>query len=159
MPAEEDRTAAVDARVLRYVERFAGVLHAGGMPRMPALVFACLYAAEADSMSASELAERLEVSLASISGAVRFLTQGGIVLRERASGARQDRFRVDSDVWLTIMRRRDAELAKWQEQIRDGVEATGRGSRASGRLEESLPFFDYMRRNLTDMLDRWGTDI
>ena len=53
------------------------ILTAAGLPRMPALVFVCLYTSEAESMTASELAARLEVSLAAISSAVRFLAPAG----------------------------------------------------------------------------------
>ncbi|CAI7979735.1 MULTISPECIES: GbsR/MarR family transcriptional regulator [Parafrankia] len=149
-PAEPDGKA-----VLRYTERFAGVLREAGLPRMPALVFVCLYASEAESLSAAELAERLGVSLASISGAVRMLTGAGIIVRERPAGERQDRFRVDADVWLNIMRSRDVALARWEEQIRAGIEVAGPDSVAGRRLAESLAFFDFMRRELTDMLRRW----
>lgn len=158
MPAGRTSPEADGAAVLRYTERFAGVLREAGLPRMPALVFVCLYASEAESMTAAELADRLGVSLASISGAVRLLTGGGIIVRERPAGERQDHFRVDADVWLNIMRSRDAALARWEEQIRAGIEVTGRGSVAGRRLEESLAFFDFMRRELTDMLRRWETD-
>ncbi|AGL15867.1 GbsR/MarR family transcriptional regulator [Actinoplanes sp. N902-109] len=145
----------VPEEVQRYVERFAGVLTSTGLPRMPALVFVCLYTSEADSMTAAELAARLDVSLAAISAAVRFLTPPGIITRERPAGQRQDRFRVDADVWLTIMRQRDVALAKWEEQIRAGLEVTGRDSAAGRRLAESLEFFEFMHTELTGMLARW----
>jgi DNA-binding transcriptional regulator GbsR (MarR family) len=155
MPARQIPAGAAAQQIRRYVERFAGVLTTAGLPRMPALVFVCLYTTDAESMTAAELAQRLDVSLAAISAAVRFLAPAGIIVRERPAGQRQDRFRVDDDVWLNIMRQRETALAKWQEQIRDGVEVTGRDSRAGRRLDESLAFFDFMRSELTDMLARW----
>jgi DNA-binding transcriptional regulator GbsR (MarR family) len=147
-----------DAEIRSYVQRFAGVLTAAGLPRMPALVFVALYTADAESMTAADLAEHLDVSLASISAAVRFLTPAGIIVRERPAGHRQDRFRVDDDVWLNIMKQRDVALAAWQEQISDGIRVTTTGSPAHRRLEQSLPFFDFMRRELTDMLARWEAE-
>ena len=160
MAARNPPAGGSDAEIRRYMDGFAGVLTAAGLPRMPALVFVCLYTSEVESMTAAELAQRLDVSLAAISAAVRFLAPAGIIVRERPAGQRQDRFRVDADVWLNIMRQRDVALAKWQEQIRNGVEVIGRDSMAGRRLDGSLAFFDFMRGELTDMLDRWeaGSD-
>ena len=46
---------------------------------MPARVFAALLAADASQLSAAELAAVLGVSPAAVSGAVRYLTQIGMV--------------------------------------------------------------------------------
>ena len=57
--------------VRRFVERFALLLTGAGWPRMPARVFACLLADEGDGMTAGDLARRLSVSAAAVSGATR----------------------------------------------------------------------------------------
>ena len=69
-PAPRDADAT-----LRFVEDFALLLVDAGVPRMPARVFACVLADDAGALTAGELAERLQVSPAAISGAVRWLTQ------------------------------------------------------------------------------------
>ena len=61
----------------RFVEHFALLLDEAGVPRMPARVFAAILADDAGRLTAGELAERLQVSPAAISGAVRYLTQAG----------------------------------------------------------------------------------
>ena len=50
---------------------FAFLLTESGVPRMPARVFASVLAEDAGALTAAELAERLQVSPAAISGAVR----------------------------------------------------------------------------------------
>ena len=76
MPGELD---AVD----RFVERFTALLIDGGMPRMPALVFSRVLAEDSGQLTAAEIAERLDVSPAAVSGAVRYLTRVGMLVRTR----------------------------------------------------------------------------
>jgi DNA-binding transcriptional regulator GbsR (MarR family) len=64
--------AADDPAIARFVERFALTLLKTGLPRMPARVFAALLTAPDGRLTAAELAERLQVSPAAISGAVRY---------------------------------------------------------------------------------------
>ena len=44
----------------RFVERFASVLTEAGIPRMPARVFAALLTADSSSLTAAELAGKLD---------------------------------------------------------------------------------------------------
>ena len=76
-------TPGDDPAIARFVERFALTLLETGLPRMPARVFAALLIAPDARLTAAELAERLQVSPAAISGAVRYLVQ----VRMVASGA------------------------------------------------------------------------
>jgi ABC-2 type transport system ATP-binding protein len=68
-----------EAAVRRFIEGFAAALADGGVPRMPARVFAALLATDSGRLTAAELGERLQVSPAAISGAVRYLTQVALV--------------------------------------------------------------------------------
>nr|BFE73566.1 hypothetical protein GCM10020092_068670 [Actinoplanes digitatis] len=61
-----------------------------------------LMAADERSLSAGELAERLDVSPAAISGAVRYLTQLSMVTREHVPGSRRDRYRLVDDSWYEV---------------------------------------------------------
>ncbi len=60
-----------DVAVSAFVERFSSVLVDVGWQRMPARVFVTLLASESAALTAADLAERLQVSPAAISGAVR----------------------------------------------------------------------------------------
>jgi predicted transcriptional regulator len=52
---------------------------------MPALMFVSLLATDDDGLTADELAARLQVSRAAISGAVNYLAPLGLITRERQS--------------------------------------------------------------------------
>ena len=118
--------------VARFVERFAAALTDAGMPRMPARVFAALLVTDSGRLTAAELAEQLQGSAGSISGAVRYLIQTQLVDREREPGSRKDHYRVRDDVWHAATVRRDDNLRRWQAALEDGIAAVGRGD-ACGR--------------------------
>jgi predicted transcriptional regulator len=142
--------------LLRFVEQFALLLSEAGWPRMPARVFAYALADDADRYTANELAEGLGVSTAAISGAVRYLTQTGLLGKERAPGARSDSYRLyDDDVWLAITNQRTPMLKRWKEGLAVGIEAIGTRSRGGRRLMETVAFLDFMERELPALMVRW----
>ena len=114
-----------DAAAAAFVERFASVLVEGGVPRMPARVFAALLADDAGRLTAAELAERLQVSPAAVSGAVRYLTQVSLVSREREPGSRRDVYRLHDDQWYEAIVRREPLLRAGSARSREGVDAVG----------------------------------
>jgi len=144
-----------ETAVSRFVERFAGNLEEAGFPRMPARVFVSLLATDSGSLTAAELAERLHASPAAISGAVRYLAQVGLIAREREPGSRRDRYRVYDDAWYEAITRRERLLQRWEESAREGVEALGGESPAGARMAETLAFFEFLRREMPGVLERW----
>jgi DNA-binding transcriptional regulator GbsR (MarR family) len=144
-----------DAAVERFIERFAASLAEAGMTRMPARVFATLLAADEGARTSAELADQLRVSPAAISGAVRYLVQVGLVARDREPGGRRDIYRLYSDVWYEIFARRDQQMTRWVDNMREGVAAVGPGTPAGRRLTETMGFFDYLRTELPLLIDRW----
>jgi DNA-binding transcriptional regulator GbsR (MarR family) len=143
------------ADVFGYVERFASVLVAAGIPAMPARVFAALLVTDSGRLTAAELAESLQVSPAAVSGAVRYLTQIGLVHKERVPGSRRDYYRMPDDVWNEMFRLRDQVMQRWAAMIREGVELLGPDTPAGMRLTEHATFFDFVSRELPEVLKRW----
>lgn len=149
----------VDSDALaRAVERVGSTLEAAGMPRMAARVFAYVLAEDRDAYTARELAEGLDVSPAAISGAVRYLTDAHLVLRERSPRGRGDVFRiVDEDVWSTIMGAQLPMLEFFGAGARDAAALLDPGSAGRARMEETAAFFAFLREEYADLLDRWRT--
>lgn len=144
-----------DEAVSRFIERFALVLSEAGFPRMPARVFVALLATDSGTLTATELAERLSVSPAAISGAVRYLTQIALVERAREPGSRRDHYRVTDDSWYESSMRKEQLLSRWEESLREGVDAVGERTPAGDRLTESVEFFEFLGKEIPDLLDRW----
>jgi len=141
--------------LLGFIERFASVLVAAGMPAMPSRVFVALLVADSGRLSAAELAGRLRVSPAAVSGAVRYLIQVGLVHRERVPGSRRDYYRMPDDIWSSMLRLRDQVLARWNALLREGIELAGPDTAAGARMARHAEFFDFVSEEFPGVLDRW----
>ena len=141
--------------VRRFIERFALTLTESGMARMPARVFAAILTTDDGRCTAADLAGLLGVSPAAVSGAVRYLIQLRLVRREREPGERRDHYRISSDTWYEAVTRREEVIARWEQDLSDGVKAVGPGSPAGDRLEETRAFFDYFRQALERAVLDW----
>jgi len=141
--------------VMTFVERFAAEMVEAGMQRMPARVFSALLASDDGALTAAELGERLQVSPAAVSGAVRYLAQVGMLARERDPGSRRERYRLHEDQWYETFTRRDSMLARWENTLRGGVEGLGEDTEAGRRLAESAEFFAFLQKELGGMMERW----
>ena len=139
----------------RFIERFALLLTEGGMPRMPARVFACVLCDDAGRMTATQLAQQLEVSPAAISGAVRYLVQVRLLHKGREPGARSDHYALTDDLWYTALLDRTALLESWESGLSEGIKAVGARSHAGRRLGETQAFFAFLREEMPQLLDRW----
>ncbi|MDX3136801.1 helix-turn-helix domain-containing protein [Streptomyces europaeiscabiei] len=136
-----------DAEAVReYEETFTTVMMASGMPTMMARVMACLTLTDSGSLTASELAQRLQVSPASISKAITFLDSQGMVRREQGE-RRRERYIVDDDVWYQSMMASARAIAQVVEVARQGVGVLGTGTPAAARLENVARFLDFVSEN------------
>jgi hypothetical protein len=89
------------AEVVRgFVDEFAALLSATGLPRMTARVFVCLLTAEAGGLTAADLVRLLQVSPASVSKSIGSLEAMELVGRRPDAGGRRERYTIDDDVWL-----------------------------------------------------------
>jgi len=155
MPDATKALAGPDPAVLEFIDRFAELLTQAGMPRMAARVFICLLVDEDGRMSAAELGTWLQISPAAISGAVRYLIQVDMIVRERPAGSRRDLYRVYDDAWYEALTQRDQLLKRWAENLSLGMSVLPPGSRSRARLAESLEFMEFLAVELPAVLQRW----
>jgi DNA-binding transcriptional regulator GbsR (MarR family) len=145
----------LDESVAAYVERFASVLIAAGIPAMSARVLAVLHVTDSGRLSASELAQTLRISPAAVSGAVRYLTGIGLVHKERVPGSRRDYYRMPPNVWEEVVRLQQQVLVRWSKMLDEGVDVLGPQTPAGGRMAEYAAFFDFMTSEVPSLFDRW----
>ena len=138
-----------------YIERFASVMVAAGMPPMPSRVFVALMVTDAGRLTAAELAEMLRISPAAVSGAVRYLIQLGLVHKERVPGSRRDYYRMPDNVWHDMLRLRDQVMTRWTALIREGIDLVGPGTPAGARLASHAAFFDFVAKELSGIQASW----
>ncbi|MFI9275775.1 helix-turn-helix domain-containing protein [Kitasatospora sp. NPDC052896] len=130
-----------------YQETLTTVFMTSGLPKMMARVLGCLYTTDTGSLTASELAERLRVSPASISKAITFLESLDLVRRERDE-RRRERYVVDDDLWYQAMLRSARANDQFIETARQGIGILGRGTPAATRLENAARFLDFVSEGL-----------
>jgi DNA-binding transcriptional regulator GbsR (MarR family) len=143
------------AGVMRFVERFASQLAEVGFQRMAARIFVTLLTEDSGRLTAADLAERLQVSPAAVSGAVRYLGQIDMVEREREPGSRRDFYVVNDDLWYDVITRRDQILVRWESSMKDAVQALGADTPAGRRMRETLAFFEFTHQEMPLMMARW----
>jgi predicted transcriptional regulator len=155
VPDRSDSSAGPKDPLFAYVERFSSVLVAAGIPAMPARVFVALLVADSGRLTAAELAGRLRISPAAVSGGVRYLVQLGLVHKERVPGSRRDCYRMPDDIWSDMFRLRDQVMQRWAALIREGIELLGPDTPAGARLAEHAMFFDFVSGEMPEVLKRW----
>ncbi|WP_431965291.1 helix-turn-helix domain-containing protein [Actinacidiphila sp. bgisy160] len=133
--------------VTEYEETFTTLLMQQGLPKMTARVLTSLFTADAGSLTASQLVQRLQVSPASVSKAVAFLESQGLVRRERDE-RRRERYFVDDDVWYQSTIAGARGTAQVAEIARQGVGILGRGTPAAARLENIARFSDFISESI-----------
>ncbi|KUM82512.1 MULTISPECIES: GbsR/MarR family transcriptional regulator [Streptomyces] len=136
-----------------YEETFTTVLMQTGAPKMMARVLTCLYTSDTGSLTAAELVQRLEVSPASVSKAISYLENQGLVRRER-DDRRRERYIADDDVWYQSMIASARGTIQLAETARQGVGVLGRDTPAAVRLENIARFLDFVSESLTRAADQ-----
>jgi DNA-binding transcriptional regulator GbsR (MarR family) len=137
-----------DAEAVReFEEMLTTVFMESGLAKMMARVLACIYTTDAGSLTASELARRLQVSPASISKAITFLESQTLVRRERDD--RRERYLVDDELFyqatIASVRANDQLV----EAARKGVAVLGADTPAAVRLESIARFLDFVSEGIT----------
>jgi hypothetical protein len=154
--ARPGETARDEAAVRQFVERVALLFADWGFPRMAARVLFALMTADEPGMTAPALAVRLQVSPAAVSGAVRYLAQLGLVVREAVPGSRRDFYRLRDHAWYagtaTALQFYDLLIVAAD----DVLEPLGGPHTAAGeRVAEMRDFFSYVRGELPNLLEKW----
>jgi DNA-binding MarR family transcriptional regulator len=136
-----------DEAVREYEEAFTTLLMQQGLPKMMARVLTCLFIADAGSLSASELVQHLQVSPASVSKAIAFLEDQGLIRRQRDE-RRRERYFVDDDVWYQSTIASARGIAQVAKTARQGVSVLGPGTPAAARLENIARFSDFISESI-----------
>ncbi len=105
-------------------------------------------------LTAAELVRKLQVSPASISKSIAFLTSQELVRRERQDN-RRERYVVDLDLWYrsTITSIRANE--RLAEVARGGAELLGETTPAGQRLESVARFLDLVSGEFIRAAEQW----
>jgi DNA-binding transcriptional ArsR family regulator len=136
-----------------FEDRFAEMMTQTGVPAMMAKVLACLFTSDTGSITAPELVARLKVSPASISKAIRWLEQRGLVGRER--DGRRQRYLINDDTWYQAWQTSARSMAMWADLTRQGADLFGSTTPAGARLHATSQFFHHLGHDMTQAAEHW----
>jgi len=136
-------------------EAAAAMITAVGFPRMPGRVMMALIAAPAEGYTAAELADRLGVSAAAVSGAVRYLQTLHVVRRVSRPDHRRDHYVIVEDAWYEMM----TDNRTIYDRLAGHIDAIGMehvdDPLARSRATEMAEFFRFMARRMPELVDEW----
>lgn len=152
--AHTDGQGALDASD-QFVRRTASALASAGFPRMPANVMMTLMGSGSHGLTAQDLSDRLGVSAAAISGAVRYLDTVGMVRRHREPGDRRYFYELAESAWYTVSFNNGALYDYVVNLATDELARLDPASPAYERVEEMADFLGFIRTALPRVLDEW----
>jgi DNA-binding transcriptional MocR family regulator len=120
-------------------------------------VLVCLFTSDTGSSTAAELAAGLGVSPASVSKAVGWLEERGLVRRER--DGRRQRYLIDDQVWYEAWQASVRSMAKWADLSQQGAELFGSQTPAGARLRATSQFFQHLGQDMTQAAEHWRQTI
>ncbi|MBL1073126.1 helix-turn-helix domain-containing protein [Nocardia sp. 2] len=154
-PPADPGTGRDPKAVQDFTDTYTDLLVQSGLPHMMAKVMAALFITDSGALTAAELVHRLQVSPASISHAITFLEQQGMLTRDRPPGERRERYIVDDGIWLrSTLAARDMNNILSAASHR-GATLLGPTTPAGTRLTSTAEFFDLVSEHLGRAMDEW----
>jgi DNA-binding transcriptional ArsR family regulator len=132
-----------------FVDTFATLLAATGLPRMTARVFACLLTADASGLTAAELVRTLQVSPASVSKSISYLEAMELVTRRADPARRRERYVIDDDVWLRAWQADTDAHGQIAAAAQRGIDIVGADTVAGARLRAMGQFFGRLSEQMS----------
>src|SRR6516162_5156348 len=135
--------------LLRWVERVATFFAEHyGLPPITGRILGWLMICDPPEQSPAQIAEAIGASRASLTTNMRLLTASGLVHRLTRSGGRTTYFRIDDDMWRTVIRRRMASMMSFGEITADGIRLLGADNPRAKRIQAAHDFFAWMAKLL-----------
>lgn len=138
-----------------FTQSFTGTLVDQGVPRMMARVLACLFVTDSGTLTAAELVQRLRVSPASVSHAVTYLEQQGLLRRERTPGVRRERYVIDEEIWLRSLLASLRMNEVLTDAARRGAAVFGAETPAGARFESHAELLILVNEAHRSAIEQW----
>ncbi|MBC7303641.1 MAG: MarR family transcriptional regulator [Nocardia sp.] len=138
-------------------ERLALSFAQGGMQKTTARVMTALLYTEQETMTASDLCERLSISTGAVSTAIKQLTQSAMVERVPAPGSRREHYRFPKGVWAQLFSQQNMMLKIMKDAAQEGLDALHGDDElpTAARLHEMQDFYGYMEHEMPALIERW----
>jgi DNA-binding MarR family transcriptional regulator len=146
----------VDEKLWEFIDAAGAWMSSSvGLPRMTGRVLGWLLVCDPPEQTAAQLAETLNASKGSISGATGTLVRARLVDRLHARGERADRFRLRPEAWGEQVR----DLRQYEDAralFAQGLAAlAGEPAARRERLQELDAFYAWCQSRLPGLWDEW----
>ena len=143
----------------QYVEDFTLIFEQTGAPRTAARVLAYLQVCDPPHQTMNDLMDALQLSKSSVSSATQTLIQYRLVQRISIPGKRRDYYRVESDVWNTLIYRRVEEARQMREMAERGLHLLENSPDSQkDRLEGMYHFYKFIEKEMPKLVERWEAE-
>ncbi|CAN7425626.1 helix-turn-helix domain-containing protein [Microbacterium sp. LjRoot45] len=139
-------------------EQAAALLAAAGMSRMPARVMMALVGSPDAGYTAAELGERLGVSPAAVSGAVRYLVSMRLIQRVSKPGERRDRYDLVDDAWAGMITANAPMYATLAAAMDDIADENVDAPLSVARARDVADFLRYLAERMPLLADEWQAE-
>jgi len=142
-------TKAPDISAIReeFIERIGLATQADNLPRIAGRIFGMMLF-DGETVSFGDLADRLDVSRASISTSVRLLELKGLIRRTAKSGDRQDYFELMPDPYTSMIETARKRTQTTRSDIAQTLAALPPTHNAKRRLQGCAAFYDALDAGL-----------
>jgi DNA-binding MarR family transcriptional regulator len=132
-------------QVLGWVERVANFCaEQYGMPPITGRILGWLMICDPAEQSATEIADAIGASRASLTTNMRLLTAGEYVRRRTRPGERTSYYRIDEDAWRRAIRRKLASLDSFRGITGEGLDLLGSNTVRAKRIKDAHETFQWM---------------
>ncbi len=139
-------------------EQAAARLTAAGMARMPARVMMALVGSPDEGYTAAELGDRLGVSAAAVSGAVRYLVSMRLIQRVSTPGERRDRYDLVDDAWAGMITANAPMYAALAGAMDDIADENADAPASVARARDVADFLRYLAERMPRLADEWRAE-
>ncbi|WP_435056513.1 helix-turn-helix domain-containing protein [Streptomyces noursei] len=148
------RTSGLDPQAQReFEDGFVEMMIQTGVPAMMAKILMCLFTSDTGTAGTPDLVARLQISPASVSKAVGWLEQRGLVRREQ--DGRRQRYVIDDHPGYRAWQASTQAMARWADLTHQGAELYGGATPAGARLRTTSQFFHHLTRDMAQAAEHW----
>jgi DNA-binding transcriptional regulator GbsR (MarR family) len=141
---------------MHFVEDVGLLLERSGVPRMAGRILGWLLICNPPHQSASQLAQVLGASKASISTMTRLLIEMNLVEQVGVPGQRRDHFHIKPGAWDEVMREALEEIILGRQLADRGLELLeGKSAELKQRLREAREVYAFFEEGYPALLERW----
>lgn len=126
-----------------------------GWPPIMGRTIAWLMVSDPPEQSAQQISEAVHASRASLTGALRLLSEARMIQAVTRAGDRSTYYRVAPDAWSAMLRRRLESITSFKEITDNGLRLFPPGAGRADRLRDAHRVFEWLNQEAEPLLQRW----